>query len=77
MCVNLDKKHIGRKKHMGVKVACCMKGFKCSSRVEKSLAQDLYQRRGSFKVLSNILVVAKTALFWTEITDVVPGICSS
>ncbi len=33
--------------------------------------------RGSLRVLCSILAVPRTALFWTEISDVVPGICSS
>ncbi|XP_054628923.1 uncharacterized protein LOC129179559 isoform X3 [Dunckerocampus dactyliophorus] len=44
----------------------------CSSR-----AQVLYQRPGSWRVLRSILAVPRTALFWTEMSDVSPGICWS
>ncbi|TWW56342.1 Plexin-A1 [Takifugu flavidus] len=37
--------------------------------------QVLYQRPGSLRVMNRILTVPRTALFWTEISDVVPGIC--
>ena len=37
----------------------------------------LYQRSGSLRVLRSILAVLSTALFWTESSDVVPGICWS
>ncbi|XP_067435009.1 putative ferric-chelate reductase 1 [Thunnus thynnus] len=42
-----------------------------------SPAQVLYQRPGSLRVLCSILGVPRTALFWTETSDVVPGICWS
>ena len=34
----------------------------------------LYQRPGSLRVLRSILAVPSTAVFWTESSDVVPGI---
>ncbi|PWA28005.1 hypothetical protein CCH79_00012110, partial [Gambusia affinis] len=41
------------------------------------LARVLYQRPGSLRVLRSILTVPRTAHFWTEMSDVVPGICCS
>ncbi|PWA28582.1 hypothetical protein CCH79_00013551 [Gambusia affinis] len=40
-------------------------------------ARVLYQRPGSLRVLRSILAVPRTAHFWTEMSDVVPGICCS
>jgi len=37
----------------------------------------LYQRPGSLRFLRSILAVRRTALFWTEISDVIHGICWS
>ncbi|TWW54402.1 Integrin alpha-6 VLA-6 [Takifugu flavidus] len=41
------------------------------------MTRVLYQRPGSLRVLRRILAVPRTALFWTEISGVVPGICWS
>ncbi|XP_049610708.1 transcription factor ETV7 isoform X1 [Syngnathus scovelli] len=40
-------------------------------------ARVLYQRPGSLRVLRSIFAVPSTALFWTEMSDVFPGICFS
>ena len=37
-------------------------------------ARVLYQKPGGMTVLRSILAVPRTALFWTEISDVVPKI---
>ena len=37
----------------------------------------LYQKPGSLRVLHRILAVPRIALFWIEISDVIPGICWS
>lgn len=37
--------------------------------------QLLYQKPGSVRVLQNILAVPSIAFFWTEIFEVIPGIC--
>ncbi len=42
-----------------------------------SQARVPYQRPGSLKVLHGILAVPNIALFWTETSDVLPGICWS
>ncbi|TWW73486.1 hypothetical protein D4764_15G0008800 [Takifugu flavidus] len=53
-------------------------GSKTKSKfAEKCLLQTrvLYQRPGSLMVLHRFLAVPRTAVFWTGMFDVVPGIC--
>ncbi|XP_051261435.1 sialic acid-binding Ig-like lectin 12 isoform X2 [Dicentrarchus labrax] len=67
--------------HHGTSVTCKV-SFTNNITTEETVTLNvtsrvLYQRPGSLRVLRSILAVPRTALFWTEASDVVPGICWS